>query len=76
VRTLGKILKPEEFANVVVASRGNYPVKIKDLGYVEDGAEEIRSQALLNGQPAVTLIVSKQSGQNTGCRCARTQRTP
>ena len=65
VRTLGKIRKPEEFAEVVVATRGNYQVKVKDLGYVEDGAEEIRSQALLNGQPAVTLIVSKQSGQNT-----------
>ncbi len=65
VRTLGKIKKPAEFADVVVATRGTYPVKIKDLGYVEDGAEEIRTQALLNGQPAVTLIVSKQSGQNT-----------
>ena len=65
VRTLGKIRKPEEFANVVVATRGTYQVKVKDLGYVEDGAEEVRSQALLNGQPAVTLIVSKQSGQNT-----------
>ena len=42
-----------------------YQVKIKDLGYTEDGAEEIRSEARLNGQPAVTLIVSKQSGQNT-----------
>ncbi|MBA4125006.1 MAG: efflux RND transporter permease subunit [Acidobacteria bacterium] len=65
VRTLGKIQKPEEFANVVVATRGNYGVKIKDLGYVEDGAEELRTEARLNGQPAVTLIVSKQSGQNT-----------
>ncbi|HEY0429072.1 MAG TPA: efflux RND transporter permease subunit [Pyrinomonadaceae bacterium] len=65
VRTLGKIQKPEEFANVVVAVRGDYEVKVKDLGYVEDGAEEIRSQALHNGQPAVTLVVSKQSGQNT-----------
>ncbi len=65
VRTLGKIKKPEEFENVVIATRGNYQVKVKDIGYVEDGAEEIRSQALLNGQPAVTLIVSKQSGQNT-----------
>ncbi len=65
VRTLGKIQKPEEFAEIVVATRGNYQVKVKDLGYVEDGAEELRSQALLNGQPAVTLIVSKQSGQNT-----------
>jgi len=65
VRTLGKIQKPEEFAEIVVATRGTYQVKVKDLGYVEDGAEEVRSQALLDGQPAVTLIVSKQSGQNT-----------
>ncbi|MCD9186620.1 MAG: efflux RND transporter permease subunit [Pyrinomonadaceae bacterium] len=65
VRTLGKIQKPEQFAEIVVATRGTYQVKVKDLGYVEDGAEEVRSQALLDGQPAVTLIVSKQSGQNT-----------
>ncbi len=65
VRTVGKIQKPEEFGDVVVATRGDYQVKVKDLGYTEDGAEEIRSEARLNGQPAVTLIVSKQSGQNT-----------
>lgn len=65
VRTMGKIQKPEEFDNVVVATRGDYQVKVKDIGYTEDGAEEIRSEARLNGQPAVTLIVSKQSGQNT-----------
>ena len=65
VRTVGKIKTPEEFNDVVVATRGNYQVKVKDLGYVEDGAEETRSEARLNGVPAVTLIVSKQSGQNT-----------
>ncbi|HVF48166.1 MAG TPA: efflux RND transporter permease subunit, partial [Pyrinomonadaceae bacterium] len=65
VRTVGKIQKPAEFGDVVVATRGGYQVKVNDLGYVEDGAEEMRSEARLNGQPAVTLIVSKQSGQNT-----------
>ncbi|MFN0278567.1 MAG: efflux RND transporter permease subunit, partial [Pyrinomonadaceae bacterium] len=65
VRTIGKIQKPEQFNDVVVATRGGYQVKVKDLGYTEDGGEEIRSEARLNGQPAVTLIVSKQSGQNT-----------
>jgi HAE1 family hydrophobic/amphiphilic exporter-1 len=65
VRTLGKIRKPEEFNEVVVATRGTYQVKVKDLGYTEDGAEEVRSEARLNGKPAVTLIVSKQSGTNT-----------
>ena len=65
VRTMGKIQKPEQFEDIVVATRGNYPVKVKDLGYSEDGAEEIRSEARLNGKPAVTLVVAKQSGQNT-----------
>jgi HAE1 family hydrophobic/amphiphilic exporter-1 len=65
VRTLGKIQKPEQFADVVVATRGTYQVRVKDIGYVEDGAEELRTEARHNGQPAVSLVVSKQSGQNT-----------
>ncbi len=65
VRTMGRIVDPASFNELVVATRGNYQVKISDIGYIEDGAEEQRTQALLNGQPAVTLVVSKQSGQNT-----------
>jgi HAE1 family hydrophobic/amphiphilic exporter-1 len=65
VRTLGRIPDPSSFNELVVANRGSYSVKISDIGYVEDGAEEQRTAARLNGQPAVTLIVSKQSGQNT-----------
>jgi HAE1 family hydrophobic/amphiphilic exporter-1 len=65
VRTLGKLTKPEQFNNIVVADRGGYGVKIKDLGYVEDGVEETRTEARLNGQPAVTMVVYKQSGTNT-----------
>ncbi|MBD0371133.1 MAG: efflux RND transporter permease subunit [Pyrinomonadaceae bacterium] len=65
VRTMGRIQNPAEFNNVVIATRGNYSVKLSDIGYAEDGAEEQRTSAKLNGQPAVTLVVSKQSGQNT-----------
>ena len=65
VRTLGKIKKVEDFNNVVVADRGGYQVKVRDIANVEDGAEELRSEARLNGSPAVTLVVAKQSGQNT-----------
>lgn len=65
VRTMGRILDPAQFNNLVVANRGAYSVKVSDIGYVEDGAEEQRTEARLNGQPAVTLVVSKQSGQNT-----------
>jgi HAE1 family hydrophobic/amphiphilic exporter-1 len=65
VRTMGRIVEPAEFNNLIVANRGTYAVKLSDIGYSEDGAEEPRTEARLNGQPAVTLIVSKQSGQNT-----------
>ena len=65
VRTMGRIVEPAEFNNLVVANRGTYSVKLSDVGYAEDAAEEPRTEARLNGQPAVTLIVSKQSGQNT-----------
>jgi len=65
VRTMGRIPNPAEFNNLVIANRGSYSVKLSDIGYVEDGAEEQRTEARLNGQPAVTLVVSKQSGQNT-----------
>jgi len=65
VRTMGRIVEPAEFNNLIVANRGTYSVKLSDIGYAEDAAEEARTEARLNGQPAVTLIVSKQSGQNT-----------
>src|SRR6476469_9772236 len=65
VRTMGRVPDPAQFNNIVVGNRGTYAVKLSDIGYVEDGAEEQRTEARLNGQPAVTLVVSKQSGQNT-----------
>src|SRR4030095_16537589 len=65
VRTMGRIPDPAQFNNLVVANRGSYSVKLSDIGYAEDSAEEQRTEARLNGQPAVTLVVSKQSGQNT-----------
>ena len=36
VRTVGRLTRPEEFADVVVATRANIPIRIRDLGTVED----------------------------------------
>lgn len=65
IRTLGRILDPAEFDNIVVAARAGYPVRVRDIGHAMDTAEEPRSATRLNGQPAVTLVVAKQSGTNT-----------
>ncbi|MEA2465125.1 MAG: multidrug efflux pump, partial [Acidobacteriota bacterium] len=41
------------------------PVRIRDVGRVEDGTKEQRSLARLNGVPTVTLDIRRQSGANT-----------
>jgi hydrophobic/amphiphilic exporter-1 (mainly G- bacteria), HAE1 family len=65
VRTLGLVERPQEFERIVVANVNGAPVRIADIAVVEDGVEEPRSLARLNGTPAVVLEVRKQSGANT-----------
>jgi HAE1 family hydrophobic/amphiphilic exporter-1 len=65
VRTMGRIVDPADFNKLIVATRGDYSVKLSDIGHAEDDAEEARTEAKLNGKSAVTLVVAKQSGQNT-----------
>lgn len=65
VRTLGRLVDPAQFNEIAIATRGAYVVKLRDIGYAEDSQEEPTTAARLNGQPSVTMVVSKQSGQNT-----------
>ena len=65
LRTLGRIERPADFAGIAVATVNGSPVHIRDIGTVEDGVEEPRSLARLDGVPAVVLEVRKQAGTNT-----------
>src|SRR5688572_290042 len=65
LRTLGRVQKPEDFSNLVIATVNGSPVRIRDVGEAEDGTKEQRSIARLNGVPSVTLEVRRQSGENT-----------
>src|SRR5258708_37403616 len=51
--------------DLVVANINGAPIKIRDIGRVEDGTKEQRSVARLNGVPTVTLEIRWQSGANT-----------
>ena len=65
VRTMGRLVDPVQFNEIAIARRGSYVVKLKDMGRAEDSEEEPTTAARLNGEPAVTLTVNKQSGENT-----------
>ncbi|HEX8616720.1 MAG TPA: efflux RND transporter permease subunit [Thermoanaerobaculia bacterium] len=47
------------------ADNAGTPVRIRDIGRVEDGTKEQRSLARLDGVPTVTLEIRRQSGANT-----------
>jgi HAE1 family hydrophobic/amphiphilic exporter-1 len=65
LRTLGRYTNPRDMEDLVVTNISGAPIKIRDIGRVEDGTKEQRSIARLNGQPTVTLEVRRQSGANT-----------
>ncbi|RMF93679.1 MAG: efflux RND transporter permease subunit [Nitrospinota bacterium] len=65
VKTKAEFSSATQFANMVVAYRNGTPVRVRDLGWVEDGLEEERSLARLNDTRAVALLVRRQSGTNT-----------
>ncbi len=65
VRTAGKVTSAAQFQQISIVNRGGYVVKIADIGTAEDSYQEPRSTSRLDGTAAVTLQVSKQSGENT-----------
>ena len=65
LRTLGRYTEPRDMEDLVVANINGSPVKIRDIGRIEDGTKEERSIARLNGVRTVTLEVQRQSGANT-----------
>jgi len=65
LRTLGRFESARAFENLLVTSIEGRPVRIRDIGHVEDGAFEQRSLARLNGTPTVVLELIRQSGANT-----------
>ena len=65
LRTLGRFTDPRQFDELVIANVNGSPVKLRDVGRVEDGTKEQRSFSRLNGVPTVTLDIRRQSGANT-----------
>lgn len=65
LRTMGRMAHSEDFLQLIVANKNGHPIRLKDVGHVEDSTEEPRGFSRLDGDNAVSLIVQKQSGTNT-----------
>ena len=65
LRTMGRVVDPQAFGDLVIATRNGVPIRVRDIGWAEDGTKEQRSVARLNGVPTVTLAIRRQTGSNT-----------
>jgi HAE1 family hydrophobic/amphiphilic exporter-1 len=59
-----QITKAAEFDNVIVGWRAGAPIRVKDIGYAVDSAENHYVGGIQNGKPGVILLIFKQPGAN------------
>jgi multidrug efflux pump len=64
VRVLGEALDLATFRNIVVRQAAGAPVRLADVALVEDGFEDVRRIARVNGNPAQGVGIRKQRGSN------------
>jgi hydrophobe/amphiphile efflux-1 (HAE1) family protein len=64
VRVMGEALNLETLRRLVVREGEGSPVYLTDVALVEDGFEDVRRMARVNGEPAQGLGIKKQRGAN------------
>lgn len=65
IQGLGRLQKPEDIGETVVALAGGQAVLVRHLGDVGVGVGVVRGTASHNGKPAVVFAIQKQPGVNT-----------
>ena len=53
-----------DYRSLVVAWRGNGPVRLSDVANVIDSVEDTRTLGLFNGEPAIIALITRQPGAN------------
>jgi CzcA family heavy metal efflux pump len=65
IHAVGRVHRPEDIAETVVAMRGDQPVLVRHIAEVRIGPALKRGEGAHNAKPAVVLGIQKQPGANT-----------
>jgi len=65
VLTASDLQTPAQFNELIIRQSKGYPIRLRDVGHAEIGAEDDRNAVRVNGESAVGLGVVKQSTANT-----------
>ena len=59
-----QLFKAKEYAPLIIAYKNGAPVRLQDLGQVEDGVADAYTAGLANGVPAILIVIFKSPGAN------------
>ena len=65
VKIDARMKRPEDFGKIIVARKSNVAVTVDQVARIADGAQEVDSLALYNGQRTLLLQVQKAQDENT-----------
>ncbi|MDX2033837.1 MAG: efflux RND transporter permease subunit [Blastocatellia bacterium] len=65
VRTLGRIDASLQFSDIIIKNLTGSPIRLRDIGRVEDDIQEPRTHASIDRKPAILMDIRRQSGTNT-----------
>jgi len=58
------LMKPAQFGEIVIRTVNGFPVKLRDVARIEEGAAEERTSVRLNGRPSIATGVIRQATAN------------
>jgi len=64
IQTNDQLHTAEQYRPLIVAYRAGAPVRLPDVANVEDSVEDLRVAGLVNGSPAVMVVVFRQPDAN------------
>ncbi len=64
VRTNDQLSAAEQYKSVIISYKAGAAVRLTDVAKVEDSVEDVRTAGLVNGKPAVMVIIFRQPGAN------------
>ncbi|MBP9905880.1 MAG: efflux RND transporter permease subunit [Rhodoferax sp.] len=65
IQIAARIERPEDFGRIIITRRNGVAIRVEQVARVSDGAQEVESLALYNGERTLLLNVQKSQDENT-----------
>ncbi|MBQ9909518.1 MAG: efflux RND transporter permease subunit [Treponema sp.] len=65
IRTIGEFSSLDEINDAIITKKGDYVVRLSDIGRAYMGYKDKTNEVYINGEPGIYVSVTKQSGKNS-----------